>query len=154
MKMRFERGFLATRLEAAVSWARSRSLWVATISNGCCAAGSTTSVGARGRLAEAGLGLPRLSPRHADLLVVAGRLSLKMVPVVLDAYEEMSPPRWTIAFGACAASGGLFNTYATLQGLDRILPVDAYVPGCPPEAEALAEAILRVRELAAGRQKG
>lgn len=152
MKRLFEKGFLATSLEAAVSWARGRSLWVAPITNGCCAAGAAMSLAASRRLAGGGIDLPRFSPRHADLLVVACRLSLKMVPVVLEAYGEMSLPRWTIAFGACAASGGLFDTYAVVQGLDRILPVDELVTGCPPSAEALAEAILRIRELAAGRR--
>ena len=149
MKRFLELGFLTTRIREAVAWARGQSLWACPVANACCAGVAPASLAASGPRFAPDLAVLRCSPRHADLLIVAARPSLKMAPLLREAHASMLQPRWTIALGACAASGGPFDTYAVIQGIERLIPVDVTVPGCPPSAEALLEAVLRVRDLAA-----
>ena len=137
-------GFLLTTVEKAVGWCRRSSLWPATFGLACCAIEMMTSGGPRYDLARFGMEVFRASPRSADLMIVAGRVSQKMAPVLRQVYDQMPNPKWVLSMGVCASSGGMFNNYAIVQGVDHVVPVDMYLPGCPPRPEMLIDAILKL----------
>ena len=135
-------GVLLTSVEKFVNWSRTSSLWPATFGLACCAIEMMATGAGRYDLARFGMEVFRASPRQADLMIVAGRVSQKMAPVVRQIYDQMAEPKWVIAMGVCASSGGMFNNYAIVQGVDQVVPVDVYAPGCPPGPETLMHAIL------------
>ena len=139
-------GVLLTSVEKVVNWSRSSSLWPATFGLACCAIEMMATGAGRYDLARFGMEVFRASPRQADLMIVAGRVSQKMAPVVRQVYDQMPEPKWVIAMGVCASSGGMFNNYAVVQGVDHVVPVDMYLPGCPPRPEMLLDAILKLHE--------
>ena len=141
-----KRGVLITQLDRAVSWARKQSMWPVTFGLACCAIEMMSIVGARYDIARFGMEAFRSSPRQADLLIVSGRVAHKMAAPLRQIYDQMLEPKWVIAMGACASSAGMFNNYAVLQGVDKIVAVDVHVPGCPPRPEALVEGIIRLQE--------
>jgi NADH-quinone oxidoreductase subunit B len=138
-------GVLLTTVEKVAGLARSNSMWPATFGLACCSIEMMSTGGPRFDLARFGMEVFRASPRQADLMIIAGRLSQKMAPVMRQIYDQMPEPKWVIAMGVCASSGGMFNNYAIVQGADHIVPVDIYLPGCPPRPEMLIDAILKVR---------
>jgi NADH-quinone oxidoreductase subunit B len=137
-------GILLTSVEKLVNWTRKSSLWPATFGLACCAIEMMATGAGRYDLARFGMEVFRASPRQADLMIVAGRVSQKMAPVLRQIYDQMPEPRWVLAMGVCASSGGMFNNYAVVQGVDHIVPVDMYLPGCPPRPEMLMDAILKL----------
>lgn len=137
-------GFMLTTLEAVIGWARKASVWPVTMGLACCAIEMMAAGGPRFDISRFGMEVFRASPRHADLMIVSGRVSHKMVPVIRNVYDQMPEPKWVISMGACASSGGMFNNYAIVQGCDHIVPVDIYLPGCPPRPEMLFNAILEL----------
>ncbi len=139
-------GFLLTTLEKGVNWARTQSMWPATFGLACCAIEMMATGAAHNDLARFGMEVFRASPRQADLMIVAGRLSQKMAPVLRQVYDQMAEPKWVISMGACASTGGMFNNYALVQGVDQVVPVDMYVPGCPPGPQSLMHGILSLQE--------
>ena len=139
-------GFLLTTYESAVNWTRTRSMWAATFGLACCAIEMMATGAAHNDLARFGMEVFRASPRQADLMVVAGRVSQKMAPVLRQVYDQMSEPKWVISMGACASTGGMFNNYALVQGVDQVVPVDIYVPGCPPGPQSLMHGILTLHD--------
>jgi NADH-quinone oxidoreductase subunit B len=141
-------GFVATSLDAAVGLARKNSLWPLPFATSCCGIEFMATMAATYDLSRFGMERLSFSPRQADLLIVAGTIAKKLGPVLRQVYEQMAEPKWVISMGACASSGGIFDTYSVLQGIDRIIPVDVYVPGCPPRPEQLLEAILEVQRKA------
>ena len=140
-------GFLLTTVEKLAGYMRKNSLWPATFGLACCAI-EMMAVGSAAKydISRFGMEVFRASPRQADLMIVAGRVSNKMAPVLRQIYDQMSAPKWVIAMGACASSGGMFNNYAIVQGVDHVVPVDIYLPGCPPRPEMLMDAILKLHE--------
>jgi NADH-quinone oxidoreductase subunit B len=140
------RGLLLTALDRAVSWARKQSMWPATFGLACCAIEMMATGAADYDLSRWGMELFRASPRQADLMIVAGRVSQKMAPVLRQIYDQMPEPKWVISMGVCASAGGMFTNYAVVQGVDTIVPVDVYVPGCPPKPEMLMFGILKLQE--------
>jgi NADH-quinone oxidoreductase subunit B len=138
----FARSILTTTVEKAIAWARSSSIWPATFGLACCAIEMMHTVTPRYDIARFGAEVFRASPRQADLMIVSGRVAQRMAPVLRRIYDQMLEPKWVISMGACASTGGVFNNYALLQGVDKIVPVDVYVPGCPPRPEGLLEGIL------------
>jgi NADH-quinone oxidoreductase subunit B len=141
-----EEKLMLTTLEKAVAWAQTKSMWPDTFGLACCAIEMMSIVSARYDIARFGMEAFRSSPRQADLLIVSGRVSHKMAAPLRQIYDQMLEPKWVIAMGACASSGGMFNNYAVLQGVDRIVAADIHVPGCPPRPEALMEGIIRLHE--------
>jgi NADH-quinone oxidoreductase subunit B len=141
-----ERGVLLTTLDRAVGWARKQSMWPATFGLACCAIEMMSAGAGRYDLSRWGMELFRASPRQADLMIVAGRVSQKMAPVLRTIYDQMPEPKWVLSMGVCATSGGMFNNYAIVQGVDQIVPVDMYVPGCPPRPEMLMDGIIKLHE--------
>ena len=139
-------GVLLTSVEKLVNWTRKSSLWPATFGLACCAIEMMTTGAPRYDLARFGMEVFRASPRQADLMIVAGRVSNKMAPVLRQIYDQMPEPRWVLAMGVCASSGGMFNNYAIVQGVDHVVPVDMYLPGCPPRPEMLIDAILKLHD--------
>ncbi len=135
-----------TTVEKAVAWAQGSSIWPDTFGLACCAIEMMSIVSARYDIARFGAEVFRSSPRQADLLIVSGRVAHKMAAPLRQIYDQMLEPKWVIAMGACASSGGMFNNYAVLQGVDKIVAVDIHVPGCPPRPEALVEGIVRLQE--------
>jgi NADH-quinone oxidoreductase subunit B len=142
----FKRGLLLSTLDRAVGWARKQSMWPVTFGLACCAIEMMTTGAANYDLSRWGMELFRASPRQADLMIVAGRVSQKMAPVLRTVYDQMPEPKWVISMGVCASSGGMFTNYAIVQGVDTIVPVDIYVPGCPPKPEMLMFGILKLQE--------
>ena len=140
-------GFVLTSVEKLAGYMRKNSLWPATFGLACCAI-EMMAVGSAAKydIARFGGEVFRASPRQADLMIVAGRVSNKMAPVLRQIYDQMSAPKWVIAMGACASSGGMFNNYAIVQGVDHVVPVDIYLPGCPPRPEMLMDAILKLHD--------
>jgi NADH-quinone oxidoreductase subunit B len=146
-----ESRLMLTTVEKAIAWAQKNSIWPDTFGLACCAIEMMAIVSARHDIARFGAEVFRSSPRQADLLIVSGRVAHKMSAPIRQIYDQMLEPKWVIAMGACASSGGMFNNYAILQGVDKIVPVDIHVPGCPPRPEALVEGIVRLQEkIAAG----
>src|SRR5512142_2580925 len=139
-------GVLLTTVEKLVNWTRKSSFWPATFGLACCAIEMMASGAARYDLARFGMEVFRASPRQADLMIVAGRVSQKMAPVLRQIYDQMIEPKWVLAMGVCASSGGMFNNYAIVQGVDHVVPVDIYLPGCPPRPEMLINAILELHK--------
>ncbi len=138
--------FLTGSLENLVSWSRKNSVWPASFGLACCAIEMMATGASRFDMARFGMEVFRASPRQADLMIVAGRVSQKMAPVLRQVYDQMMEPKWVIAMGVCASSGGMFNNYAIVQGVDQIVPVDVYAPGCPPGPETLIHAILTIHK--------
>ena len=139
-------GFALTSVEKLAGYMRKGSLWPATFGLACCAIEMMAFGDARHDGSRFGMEVFRASPRQADLMIVAGRLSNKMAPVLRQIYDQMAAPKWVLAMGACASSGGMFNNYAIVQGVDHIVPVDIYLPGCPPRPEMLMNAIIKLHE--------
>src|SRR6202042_1398470 len=139
-------GVLLTSVEKLAGWARARSVWPATFGLACCAIELFQTGGPKHDLARFGMERASNTPRQADLMIVAGRVSQKMAPVLRQIYDQMSDPKWVISMGVCASSGGMFNNYAIVQGVDHIVPVDVYLPGCPPRPEMLLDAILKLHD--------
>jgi NADH-quinone oxidoreductase subunit B len=141
-----EQRLMLTTVERAVRWSQANSIWPDTFGLACCAIEMMSIVSSRYDIARFGAEVFRSSPRQADLLIVSGRVSHKMAAPLRQIYDQMLEPKWVIAMGACASSAGMFNNYAVLQGVDKIVPVDIYVPGCPPRPEMLVEGIIRLQE--------
>jgi NADH-quinone oxidoreductase subunit B len=139
-------GILTTSLEGVVNWSRSHAMWPLLFGLACCAIEMMGAQAANYDTSRFGMEIMRASPRQADLMIVAGRVSRKMAPVVRRLYDQMSEPKWVLAMGDCAACGGVFNNYAIVQGVDEIVPVDVYVAGCPPRPEALIDGIIQLHE--------
>ena len=140
-------GFFATSFEKVVGLARKNSIWPLPFATSCCGIEFMATMGAHYDLARFGSERLSFSPRQADLLMVMGTIAKKMGPILKKVYEQMAEPRWVLSVGACASSGGIFDTYSVLQGIDRIIPVDVYVPGCPPRPEQIIDGILRIQNL-------
>jgi NADH-quinone oxidoreductase subunit B len=141
-----EQALMTTTLDKALHWAQSKSMWPDTFGLSCCAIEMMAIVSSRYDIARFGMEAFRSSPRQADLLIVSGRVAHKMAAPLRQIYDQMLEPKWVIAMGACASSGGMFNNYTVLQGVDKIVAVDIHVPGCPPRPEALMEGIVRLHE--------
>ena len=139
-------GILTTTLAPMVNWARKQSTWPATFGLACCAIEMMAAGAAHHDLARWGMEVFRASPRQADLMIVAGRVAQKMGPVLRQIYDQMPEPKWVISMGVCASTGGMFNNYGVIQGVDTLVPVDVYVPGCPPRPEMLMYGILQLHE--------
>lgn len=139
-------GVLLTTVEGVAGYMRKASFWPATFGLACCAIEMMTSGGPKYDLARFGMEVFRASPRQADLMIVAGRVSQKMAPVLRQIYDQMPNPKWVLAMGVCSSSGGMFNNYAVVQGVDHVVPVDMYLPGCPPRPEMLIDAILKLHD--------
>ena len=137
---------LMTKLELAANWARTRSMFPATFGLACCAIEMMATGAAHYDLARFGMEVFRASPRQADLMIVAGRVSQKMAPVLRQVYDQMPDPKWVISMGVCASTGGMFNNDALVQGVDQVVPVDVYVPGCPPGPQSLMHGILTLHD--------
>ncbi|MGW4526028.1 NuoB/complex I 20 kDa subunit family protein [Amycolatopsis sp. NPDC004378] len=137
-------GILLASLEGLVNWSRKNSMWPATFGLACCAIEMMTVGGSRYDIARFGMERFSATPRQADLMIVAGRVTQKMAPVLRQIYDQMAEPKWVLAMGVCASSGGMFNNYAVVQGVDHVVPVDMYLPGCPPRPEMLLDAILKL----------
>jgi NADH-quinone oxidoreductase subunit B len=147
-------GVLLTSVEKFAGWARKSSMWPATFGLACCAIELMATGGPRHDMARFGMEVARASPRQADLMIVAGRVSQKMAPVLRQIYDQMANPKWVLSMGVCASTGGMFNNYAIVQGVDHIVPVDIYLPGCPPRPEMLMDAILKLHEKVANEPLG
>lgn len=141
-------GFSATSFDKLIGLARANSLWPLPFATSCCGIEFMSTMASHYDLARFGSERPSFSPRQADMLLVAGTIAKKMGPILKQVYLQMAEPRWVIAIGACASSGGIFDTYSVLQGIDRIIPVDVYVPGCPPRPEQILDGVMQVQELA------
>lgn len=140
-------GFFATSIDRVVGLARKNSIWPLPFATSCCGIEFMATMGAHYDFARFGSERLSFSPRQADLLMVMGTIAKKMGPVLKQVYEQMAEPRWVLSMGACASSGGIFDTYSVLQGIDRIIPVDVYVPGCPPRPEQVIEGVIKIQEL-------
>ena len=139
--------YMTTQLQSVVNWARRSSMWPLPFATACCGIEFMATACSRYDLARFGAEVARFSPRQADLLVVAGRVAVKMLPVLQRVYQQMTEPKWVISMGACASTGGVFDTYAVVQGIDQYIPVDVYVPGCPPRPETLMEGIMTIQKI-------
>jgi len=139
-------GIITTTLDKVINWGRRWSLYPMPYGVACCAIEMMGALASRYDMARYGAEAVRFSPRQCDLLIVAGTINLKMAPVLKRIYDQMSEPKWVISMGACASAGGPFDSYAVLQGIDRIIPVDVYIPGCPPKPEAMLQAVIKIQE--------
>jgi NADH-quinone oxidoreductase subunit B len=138
--------FVTTRVQDVCNWARRYSLWPMPFGTACCALEFMSIVSGRFDISRFGAEIIRFSPRQADLLLVMGTVTLKQAPILKRIYDQMPEPKWVVAYGACASSGGFYDNYHTVQGIDSIVPVDVYVPGCPPRPEQLFEAIIEIQD--------
>ena len=136
---------LTTNLKRVVNWARRSSIWPIPFATACCGIELMATASSRYDLARFGMERMSFSPRQSDLMIVAGRVTIKMMPVLQHIYQQMTEPKWVISMGACASTGGVFDNYATVQGVDQFMPVDVYVPGCPPRPETLLEGIMAIQ---------
>jgi NADH-quinone oxidoreductase subunit B len=139
-------GIITTTLEKLINWGRYSSLWPALYGLACCAIEMMGTGAARYDMARFGCEVFRASPRQSDVMIVSGRVSQKMAPVLRQIYDQMPEPKWVISMGACASSGGMFNNYAIIQGVDKVVPVDVFLPGCPPRPEALLDAVVKLQQ--------
>ena len=147
-----QHNFLTGQIEDLARWARRASVWPASFGLACCAIEMMATGGADFDISRFGMEVFRNSPRQADLMIVAGRVSQKMAPVLRQVYDQMMEPKWVISMGVCASTGGLFNNYAIIQGVDKLVPVDVYIPGCPPRPESLIDALVKLqRQIASER---
>jgi len=142
-------GFFATSLDKAIGMARKNSLWPLPFATSCCGIEFMSTMSAHYDLSRFGMERLSFSPRQSDLLMVMGTIAKKMAPVLREVYTQMAEPKWVLSMGACASSGGIFDSYSVLQGIDRVIPVDVYIPGCPPRPEQVIDGILKIQELAA-----
>ena len=138
---------LTTTLDKVINWGRSSAIWPALFGLACCAIEMMGAVGPRQDISRFGSELFRASPRQSDLLIVSGRVAIKMVPVIRQVYDQMPEPKWVIAMGACASCGGVYNNYALVQGVDKIVPVDVFLAGCPPRPEALLFSLMQLQDM-------
>ena len=141
-----ERNVVTTTVDSLFNWARKSSLWPMTFGLACCAIEMMATGASRFDMDRFGAGIFRPSPRQSDLIIIAGTVTLKMAEVIQTLYDQMPEPKWVISMGACSSVGGPFDTYATLQGVDRVIPVDVYIPGCPPRPEALLYGLMRLQD--------
>ncbi len=141
-----ERNIVTTTADSLFNWARKSSLWPMTFGLACCAIEMMATGASRFDMDRFGAGIFRPSPRQSDLIIIAGTVTLKMAEVIQTLYDQMPDPKWVISMGACSSVGGPFDTYATLQGVDRVIPVDVYIPGCPPRPEALLYGLMRLQD--------
>ena len=146
LDQRFEKNFMITSVDYVFNWARKSALWPLTFGLACCAIEMIASTTSRFDMARFGAEVFRPSPRQADLMIVSGTVTLKMSPVIQRVWAQMPDPKWCISMGACASSGGVFDTYAVVQGVDRFIPVDIYVPGCPPRPEQLLQSVIDLQD--------
>ncbi|MEW5807156.1 MAG: NADH-quinone oxidoreductase subunit B family protein [Acidobacteriota bacterium] len=143
---RFSPNILITTVDSVFNWARKSALWPMTFGLACCAIEMMATGASRFDIDRFGMGIFRASPRQSDLMIVAGTVTEKIAPIVKRLYDQMPEPKWVIAMGACATSGGPFNTYSVVQGVDRLVPVDVYIPGCPPRPEALLYGLMMLQD--------
>src|ERR1700677_166675 len=141
--------FFTTRLDEFVNWGRKNSLWPLPFGTSCCGIEMMATLASDYDMARFGAEAMRFSPRQADMLIVAGIINLKMAPILKTVYDQMSEPKWVVSMGACASSGGIFNVYSVLQGIDTMIPVDVYAPGCPPSPEGVVHALMRLQDMVA-----
>lgn len=141
-----DESYMLSRLADVVNWGRKYSLWPYPFGTACCGIEMMAVLGGRFDLSRYGAELVRFSPRQADMMIVAGTISIKMAPIIKKIYDQMAEPRWVISMGACASSGGFYNNYCTLQGVDEVIPVDVYVPGCPPHPQALLHSVMALQD--------
>ena len=139
-------GFITANLDKVARWVQTKSMWPAAFGLACCAIEMMATGASHNDISRFGMEVFRASPRQADLMIVAGRGSQKMAPVLRQVFDQMPEPKWVISMGACASSGGMFNNYALVQGVDQVVPVDVYVPGCPPGPQSLLHGILTLHE--------
>ncbi len=141
-----EQGFVCTKLDAVINWVRSNSVWPQPMGLACCAIELMAVGGSRFDIGRMGMEVMRFSPRQSDCMIVAGTVTYKMAGAVKRVYDQMAAPKWVVAMGACASTGGMFRTYSTLQGVDKVIPVDIYVGGCPTRPEALLDALMSLQK--------
>lgn len=144
---KIEGNVIISKADAVINWVRSHSVWPMPMGLACCAIELMAAGASRFDISRFGMEVMRFSPRQSDCMIVAGTVTYKMAPIIRRIYEQMPSPKWVVAMGACASTGGMYRSYATMQGVDRILPVDVYISGCPPRPEALLDGMMRLQEL-------